>query len=199
MNSKDGRDLVILAGPNGAGKSTVASFLLKNRSIKAFLNADIIASGISTEQGQSDIQAGRIMLESLWKSLADRRSVAFESTMSGRSWGKLLSEAKKAGYETTICYVAVTSPEIAVRRVEQRVSLGGHPIPPATVKRRFYRSLTGFFQYYSKLVDHWYFFDNSQDKAVLVALSEKGDNPKILYPEIFDAYPGRNLKSNKES
>jgi len=38
MNSNNGKDLVILAGPNGAGKGTVASFLLKNKSIQAFLN-----------------------------------------------------------------------------------------------------------------------------------------------------------------
>jgi len=196
MNSKDGRDLVILAGPNGAGKSTVASFLLKNESIRAFLNADIIASGISSEQGQGDIRAGRIMLESLWASLANRKSVAFESTMSGRSWGRLISEAKKLGYETTICYVAVNSPDIAIKRVADRVALGGHFIPADTVRRRFHRSLDGFFQYYSKLADYWYFFDNSGEKASLVALSEKDDNTKILNAEIFNGYLGRDVKSD---
>ena len=40
--------IVILAGPNGAGKSTVASaLLLEALAVDEFVNADVIARGLS--------------------------------------------------------------------------------------------------------------------------------------------------------
>jgi len=196
MNSKNGKDLIILAGPNGAGKSTVASFLLKNKSIQAFLNADIIASGMSSQGGKGDIRAGRVMLKSLHGALEQGRSVAFETTMSGKSWFQLITGAQARGYEVTLCYVAVDSVEIATERVRQRVLQGGHAIPEETIRRRYSKSIRLFFGSYSKLVNHWYFFDNSKDKAVLVALSEQGKGEKIIHPEIMNGYNRRNIEAD---
>lgn len=193
MNSEGGKDLVMIAGPNGAGKSTVASFLIKHQSISAFLNADIIASGINTGVGESDIQAGRIMLESLWNAISLGRSLAFESTMSGRIWQRLIDQAHSEGYETTLCYIAVRDPDTAVARVKQRVASGGHYIPEGTVRRRYARSLSSFFNAYSKTVHNWYFFDNSGDRAILLAMKTLGEAaPKIFYQDIFDDYARRN-------
>lgn len=63
-------DLVIIAGPNGAGKSTVAEFLISEKNIQKFINADTIArgmDGLATTGGE--IAAGRVMLEELKGSL----------------------------------------------------------------------------------------------------------------------------------
>ena len=134
------------------------------------------------------MRAGRIVLAQLHEAVANGRDVAFESTMAGRSWIGLIRDAKARGYEITICYVALSGPELAQQRVTHRVSEGGHSIPGRTVARRFRRSLQMFFSTYSKLCDNWYFFDNSGDRALLVALQEGHGTQVVRERAIFDRY-----------
>jgi predicted ABC-type ATPase len=192
VNTTDQPNLVIVAGPNGSGKSTVAEFLLANRSIDHYINADVIAKGmaVSGREG-SDISAGRVLLQLVDEILSRRRSLAFESTMSGGNWQSVIARAKKLGYEVTICFVAVDSPDRAVERVQQRVREGGHNIPEATVRRRYERSLSMFFTTYRHLVQFWYFFDNSGVAAQLVATREGMRDEQILLPKEWGGYERR--------
>ena len=59
--------LVVISGPNGAGKSTTAPSLLKGTlKVTEFVNADLIAQGLSAFQPElTAFSAGRIMLERL--------------------------------------------------------------------------------------------------------------------------------------
>lgn len=181
--------MVIVAGPNGAGKSTVADFLISNRSIENYINADVIAKGMAVVSTRtSDIVAGRVLLDQIESSLSRKQSLAFESTMSGASWRRLLERARELGYESTICYVAVNSVDLALTRIRQRVIEGGHDIPVATVRRRYSRSLRMFFDAYADLCDNWYFFDNSGKSASLLAVKELGHKEQVLSPELFNAY-----------
>ena len=80
--------VVILAGPNGAGKSTVAPALLQGAlAVDEFVNADVIARGLSAfDPDRVAIAAKRVMLARL-KQLADRRvDFAFETTLATRSF-----------------------------------------------------------------------------------------------------------------
>jgi predicted ABC-type ATPase len=44
----DSPHLIVIAGPNGAGKSTTAPMLLRrSRGLEEFVNADVIAEGLS--------------------------------------------------------------------------------------------------------------------------------------------------------
>jgi predicted ABC-type ATPase len=192
VNTTDRPNLVIVAGPNGSGKSTVADFLLSNHSIEHYINADVIAKGmaVSGREG-SDISAGRVLLRLVDEILSHRRSLAFESTMSGGNWRGVIDRAQKMGYEVTICFVAVSSSTLAVLRVQQRVSEGGHSIPEATVLRRYERSLSMFFKTYRHLVHFWYFFDNSGVSARLVAAREDKLAEQILLPVEWSAYERR--------
>lgn len=181
-------NLVILAGSNGAGKTTIAEFLSSNESIKRFMNADLIASGISIkDHGNREIEAGRVMLRKLHQAIDKGEDVAFETTMSGRSWIKTIDRAHRAGYEVTICYVVLKSPALAKERVVLRVAHGGHSIPPEVVERRYKRSLNLFFSLYSELVDNWYLFDNSADSALLVA-SKEGEELSVFNYERYTNY-----------
>lgn len=192
MNNKDKPNLVIIAGPNGAGKSTVADFLMLNQNIDTYINADVIAKGLAaSKDGTSDIVAGRVLLEQIDSCLSRKESFAFESTMSGMGWKKLMLRAKKLGYENTICYVAVNSVDISIARVRKRVLEGGHNIPEATLRRRFGRSLSLFFATYKDVCENWYFFDNSGLSAVLAAYKEFGENEIILKANIWTKYERR--------
>ena len=57
--------VIVIAGPNGAGKSTTAPVLLKGTlGLTEFVNADVIAQGLSAFQPESAaFHAGRVMLE----------------------------------------------------------------------------------------------------------------------------------------
>jgi predicted ABC-type ATPase len=55
---------IVIAGPNGAGKTTFApEFLLKDTRVIHFVNADVIASGLSPLRPEMvALAAGRIFL-----------------------------------------------------------------------------------------------------------------------------------------
>lgn len=189
--------MVIMAGPNGAGKSTVAAFLLSNQSINRFVNADIIARGMSLhELENAQIGAGRVMLKELHEAIDRRQNIAFETTLSGRSWRRVITMAKKYGYDITICFVALESAELAKARVAARVHLGGHAIPDETISRRFSRSILLFFSEYQDLADNWYFFDNSNRSAILLASFERGCGLRIYMSERYDYYKKMALRGS---
>lgn len=79
---------VIIAGPNGAGKTTFArEFLPKDAGILHFVNADLIAAGLSPlEPSAAQVAAARIFLEELVRLAAARIDFAFETTLSGRTY-----------------------------------------------------------------------------------------------------------------
>lgn len=80
--------IIIIAGPNGAGKTTFAREFLPNEAdCPIFVNADLIAAGLSPFSPQAAaVQAGRVMLAELDRHFAAGRSFAFETTLSGRGY-----------------------------------------------------------------------------------------------------------------
>ncbi len=50
---------------------------------------------------------------------------------------------------------------MAIRRVAQRVKLGGHSIPETVIRRRFERGWNHLRKEYIPLVDHWIIYDSS--------------------------------------
>ncbi|MGD9853675.1 MAG: AAA family ATPase [Planctomycetaceae bacterium] len=160
--------VTVLAGPNGAGKSTVARTLLRDKlQVTEFVNADVIAQGLSGFSTENvELQAGRIMLDRL-RYLAERQiSFSFETTLASRSLVPWLRRLLIEGYEFHLVYVWIPSPHAAVSRVANRVRLGGHNVPEATILRRYERSLRNFFQLYKPLATTWQMYDNSSVNGV---------------------------------
>jgi len=93
-------DLYIIAGPNGVGKTTFASkFLPKYVNCTNFINADLIAKGIAPFSPESAaIRAGRLVLSEINFFARQRVSFAFETTLSGRSYLRLIRQLRKRGY-----------------------------------------------------------------------------------------------------
>jgi predicted ABC-type ATPase len=143
-------NLYIIAGPNGAGKTTLArKFLPQYAECLEFVNADLIAGGLSPfAPERAAILGGRLMLEQI-HSLAERGlDFGFETTLSGKTYVKLLRDMKKRGYLIHILFLWITNVELALERIELRVRNGGHHIPETIVRRRFSRSLSNFFRFY---------------------------------------------------
>ncbi len=72
-------------------------------------------------------------------SVAQGKSFAIETTLSGQYLIRLISELKEKGYLITLIYVFLDNPEIAIDRIKTRVRKGGHFVPAQDVRRRFYR------------------------------------------------------------
>lgn len=73
----------LVAGPNGAGKTTFATeFLPTFAKCKEFLNADLIAAGLSPFNPESqNMRAGRLLLERIEELVAQRMDFGFETML----------------------------------------------------------------------------------------------------------------------
>jgi predicted ABC-type ATPase len=187
--------LYVIAGPNGAGKTTFAKkFLPEYKECLEFVNADLIAGGISPfAPDKAAVQAGRIMLEQIHLLGNRGADFGFETTLSGKTHLKLFCDLKKKGYHIHLFFLWVNSIDIALRRIDKRVRNGGHSVPEATVRRRFEKSLFNFFNLYQPIVDSWAMFDNSEEVPKMVAFEELGVL-EIIDPELFDRLSRHKVK-----
>ena len=177
----------IIAGPNGAGKTTFAREFLPNYAdCKNFINADLIAQGVSPFSPEAAaFRAGRLMLEEIDLYANRGESFGFETTLSGRSHLRLIRNLKKRGYELHIFFLWVPTVDLALTRVRARVSEGGHGVPEALVRRRFDRSIRNFLLHYRPLGDSWTLFDNAGATPAVIAFEKQG-SLRIMNRERYD-------------
>jgi predicted ABC-type ATPase len=166
----------IVAGPNGAGKTTFArKFLPDYARCREFVNADLIASGLSPFSPEAAaLRAGRLLLEQI-RLLADKRSdFGFETTLSGVTYVSFFRKLKARGYKIHLFFLWLPSVEIALARIADRVRRGGHDIPEAVVRRRFRKGVAHLFGRYRPLVDAWTLMDNAGAAPRVIARHEDG-------------------------
>ncbi len=146
--------LYIIAGCNGAGKTTASySVLPELLGCREFVNADEIAKGLSPFNPDSvAIEAGKLMLKRISKLLDERKIFAIETTLAARSYAKLVEQAKSIGYQVILLFFWLSSPEMAIERVAERVREGGHNIPTETIVRRYWLGLQNFFTIFAPIV-----------------------------------------------
>lgn len=175
--------LAVIAGPNGAGKSTVAPMLLRDVfGIREFVNADVIARGLSAfDPDSAAIAAGRVMLSRLHE-LADARvDFAFETTLASRSFAPWIAKLRESGYVFELAFVWIPSPDLSVARVRNRVASGGHHVPDDVVRRRYERGIDNFFRLYRPIADEWRMNDNSvRDNLRLIAIGHGDEDIEVL-------------------
>ena len=137
---------VIIAGPNGAGKTTFArQFLPKDAGVVNFVNADLIAAGLSPLRPESAlIAAGRLLLREIDRLAEARENFAFETTLSGLGYVGRIKRWRRAGYRVELVFLRLSSANLACRRVASRTRTGGHDVPEADIRRRFDRGRRNF-------------------------------------------------------
>ncbi len=169
------KHLYIIAGCNGAGKTTASMTILpKSLLVKEFVNADEIAKGLSPFNPEGvAIEAGKLMLERIKYLLDKEESFSIETTLATRSYINLVMDAHKRGYIVNIIYFWLESPELAVNRVAERVSKGGHNIPRDVIFRRYSKGINNLFNLFMNKVDVWAIYDNSQYKRERIAFGGK--------------------------
>ena len=113
--------------------------------------------------------AGRIALTRVGRLIRERKTFAWETTLSGRTTKAWVLKAKDAGYFIKLVFVWIQSLEESIKRIQRRVREGGHAVPAQDVRRRFLKTLRNFFNDFCPLADAWKLFDNSHQSLRLVA------------------------------
>lgn len=177
----------IIAGPNGAGKTTFAlKYLPQVAPGTAFVNADLIAAGLSPLAPERElVAASRLFLRQIEHHIAAGRDFAFETTLAGRGYLRLVRRLRVAGWRVELLYLALPNVELSRLRVAERVAHGGHAIASADIVRRFPRSLRNLLDEYAEAADHTRCFLNSGPVPELVFL-QTGGTRTILNQSVYD-------------
>jgi len=172
----------IIGGPNGAGKTTFALEYLKQVAYgMRFVNADLIAAGLSPLAPERELMAAsRLFLQEIESCIIQAEDFAFETTLAGRSYLKLVRRLRAEGWRVELIYLALPSREMSRLRVAERVAHGGHNIPTADIERRFARSLANLLKAFSPVVDACRCFMNSGAMPELV-FEQHGEQRSIAH------------------
>lgn len=168
--------LTIIAGANGAGKSTITRFGRELFQLHPVLDPDTTSkmNQIVGSSPGSPIEAGRTILRMANELLRKRESFSVETTLSGRTYLRMMRDAKKPGYEIRLVYIGTETVEINIERVRARVRAGGHDIPEADQRRRYPRSLRNL-RTAIELADQAIVFDNSSPEGPRkIAIKDNG-------------------------
>jgi len=173
MNAQ--KKITIIAGPNGAGKTTFArEFLPREADCLDFINVDLIAAGLSPfDPDRAALRAGRLMLHEIQCRIHAGESFAFETTLAGRHYARLIPIWQRTGYRVRMIFLSLPTADLAVARVSARMAQGGHSVPEHVVRRRFTAGLKNFHNIFCRMVNSWALYDNSGPVPTLIAA---GDN-----------------------
>lgn len=181
---KVAKQLWVLAGGNGAGKSTFyKSSLLSKRGVQ-FINADMIAKTISPENPEQVSYEASHLVERLRDEILHKGiSFCFETVFSHESKIDFVAKAKAMGYFVVLVYIHLATLDLNEARVNQRISEGGHRVPPEKIRSRLPRTMKHV-AVVLPLVDEARLLDNSsRDKPFQqVALIRKGKRIQVADP-----------------
>jgi predicted ABC-type ATPase len=177
----------VLAGVNGAGKSSIGGATIRSAGTD-YYNPDeaaraLIAANPGLEQAKANAAAWRQGKRLLERAIRECLDFALETTLGGSTIPRLLAEAASGGIEVRVWYVGLGNQEAHIERVRQRVRLGGHDIPEATIRRRWRHSRINLVRLLPVLTE-LRVYDNSADadpavgrtpRPVLVLHVERGE------------------------
>jgi predicted ABC-type ATPase len=171
----------IIAGANGSGKTTfVREFLPRYFSVPNFVNADLIAAGLSPfEPARAALRAGRLVLEEIRRLAGQRADFTFETTLSGRTYEPMLRQFRERGYRVYLFFLWLPAVEMNVARVANCVREGGHHVPEEDVRRRYRRGIANFLNVYRPLADFWTAFENSGAQPREIAFALGGETTMV--------------------
>lgn len=176
----------LFGGPNGAGKTTAALQILPSLGCETFINADMIAAGLSPlNVDAAALKAGAIMMKELRQLAKQGVDFGTESTLAARAYAPLIDEWKSMGYRFHLFFVWLPSSEAAIDRVAARVRAGGHDIPVDTIRRRYEKGLVNFRETYLPRADSFTVLDNSGLQYRIVGWSD-GVETEVQIPDVWE-------------
>lgn len=188
--------LTIVAGPNGSGKSTYTRAIRESLGVPV-IDPDWEARLVRPDAPQAAaIEGGKQAIKRARAYLVNNQSFAAETTLAGKTYLRMMAEAKQKGWLIDLIYVGVASVETSVDRVAQRVAQGGHNVPEEDIRRRYTRSLANL-PIAIELADRATILDNStvaghqpiaivENGRVVEQVRELPEWIKTLLPEFIE-------------
>ena len=128
----------IIAGANGVGKTSLYQILKSSDDLGERINTDEIVSEKGSWMDKLlQIKAGRTAMNLLNKYISNEITFHQETTLPGNVIHKQIKKAKEKGFQIRLYYVGVESVDVSLKRVEKRVTKGGHGIDENTIRKRF--------------------------------------------------------------
>ena len=135
------KQLWVLAGGNGAGKTTFHRLFLAPRGLK-LLNADMVSAEINPGSPEKAAYAAAHLVSRLGEDLLHQGvTFCYETVFSHESKIDFVAKAKALGYKVILVYIHLDTPSLNEARVSQRVSEGGHDVPPEKTRSRIPRTM----------------------------------------------------------
>lgn len=131
------------------------------------------------------LAASRLFLREIEDSIAAAQDFAFETTLAGRSYLKLVARLLSQGWRVELIDLALPSAEMSKLRVAERVTHGGHNIAAADIARRFPRSLHNLIHLFALLVSQTRCFMNNGAAPELV-FQQSGAVRSVVNSTFFD-------------
>jgi len=153
--------LWVFAGPNGAGKSTLVRAYWVAARIPV-VNPDEIARSMKPDHHGAAVtmlQAGKEAARLRREHTEAARSFAIETTLSGHSELRVMEDARNAGFKVNLIFMGIAGPDTSYARVRSRVMAGGHDVPVADIRRRYYRTMANLLAAVA-LADRTFVLDN---------------------------------------
>ncbi len=175
----------IIAGPNGAGKTTLAqqepirqllpdvtALNPDDRTLEMIRQAGFptFADAPAEFLRQSFLSAADWVLREAAERVRRNEVIAVETVLSTDKYRAIVEDVQSRGGVFGLFYVALRTPELAQARVEQRVRLGGHGVPPERIAARWHRSLD-ILPWFAARANRLVVFDNTDSNP---------DNPPRL-------------------
>ncbi len=152
----------LIAGVNGAGKSTfynLGTILPKDQ--KRINSDEILRENKGDWKNPSDqSNAMKEAVKRIRKYLREGISFNQETTLTGNSIIGNIHKAKNQGFTVRMYYVGLESADLAVKRVADRVRIGGHGIEEKDIRKRYDSSLENL-KTAIQLCDEVYIYDNT--------------------------------------
>jgi predicted ABC-type ATPase len=171
--------LVIVAGPNGSGKSSAygnAKLDWEDRTIW-INNPDLLTLRLQTSENLDQVTANLAAVTRiekwLYASIDVHQTIGVETVLSTDKYRKLVEHAKSRGFETWLIYVVLDSEERNIERVRIRAQSGGHDVPVAKIRERYWRSIQQF-PWFLDNSDRAWVYDNSDSEPKLIASKKAG-------------------------
>lgn len=157
------KSYIIIAGVNGAGKTTLFNTnQMFGDIVRVNLDETVRKMGGSWKNQRDVGKAGMICVRKIQECIQKGLSFNQETTLCGKSVINNILKAKEKDFRIELYYVGLDSPELAKKRIRERVRNGGHGIPEEDVDRRYYESLRNLKAVFP-ICDKADIFDNSEE------------------------------------